>query len=97
MTFILLNAIDLRAERAAYEASTLREPLLDDLELPVSAPLPTVQVSTRPVLINLANVREIGPRKGGKPGTRIVFANGSAQIVQEAFETLRNIVVPTLN
>lgn len=96
-TFLELTAIDLRAERRAYEDQQLREPLLDDLELPVSAPLPNVEVPTRTVLINVTTVREIGPRKGGKPGTRIVFVNGSAQIVRESFEEVRNRLLPTLN
>ena len=44
------------------------------------------RTETKAVAVNVDQVRSYYPRTGGKPGTRIVFLNGSAQPVTEPFD-----------
>lgn len=41
---------------------------------------------TKPVRINLSQIRDFYPRKEGMVGTRILFNNGSALAVTELFD-----------
>lgn len=58
----------------------------DDLERPVVV---TAEVPTFPIFIVLDHIREFYPRKRGAKGTRIVYANGAAQIVAETVEQVK--------
>lgn len=44
------------------------------------------QEETTPVILDATQVRNFYPRKGGRPGTRILFRNGSALPVTETFD-----------
>ena len=68
------------------------ESQLDDLEQPV-----TPSVDTSPMMVNVDQVREFYPRKGGKPGTRIVFLNGAGWPVTETFEQVSGLINGTNN
>lgn len=107
-TFITLTAIVLSTEPSLNPAPVAPAPdvELDDLELPVQAlrgvdaPRPTNEaeladlLETYPVDINVANIRSYYPRRktGYHQGTRIVYANGSADIVKETFTEVQTAV-----
>ncbi len=47
-----------------------------------------------PTAINADTIRAFYPRKGGKPGTRITFADGGGFAVSEAFDQVLAMVTP---
>lgn len=72
----------------------------DDLEQPVdpdeadevpAAPTPGLEPAGMyfPVTVFFSELREFYQRKGGKPGTRIVYRNGAARIVKEVYSEVQ--------
>ena len=89
---ILVTAIDWRREEQ-QPAPQLRI-VEDDLENEVELAQPeTTPVTTFPIAINVADIREYYPRRNGKVGTRIVFKNGAARPVMELFEEIHTKIV----
>lgn len=85
MQIIKVTAIDLRSERSVEQRSG--QPAVvgeDDLERPIVDPnVPAPELVTYPLTVFVRHIREFHPRKHGRSGTRIVYANGAAQIVKE--------------
>ena len=54
-------------------------------------------VETSPMIVNVDQIREFYPRVNGKPGTRIVFLNGSGWPVTESFAEVESMVNGTRN
>lgn len=96
MKFVNLTAVNLQVERSQMEETITSAPateIIDDLELPITAlrggvatPAPELFY---PVSINIDFIRNYYPRKGDRPGTRIVYPNGAAEIVKESYAEVK--------
>ena len=97
MKFVEVTAIDLEAEADAYRAARGSQLAIvgeDDLERPAPETTPaevTLPDSVYfPDMIDATDVREFYPRrKEGRTGTRIVFKNGAARPVKEAYAEMK--------
>lgn len=101
LLYLLFMAIDLNAEATAQENNAILNYAVvtpddatrfsgldyDDLERPVPVTIPLY-----PRAIVLSHIREFYPRKNNMKGTRIVFDNGSATIVHEDFEQVKDML-----
>lgn len=88
MKTIALTAAASTSSYSSGASQTEPEQELDELERPVTAtPAPAAPAQEGfPITINAEDVREFYPRKGGRTGTRIVYKNGAARPVLEAYE-----------
>jgi len=100
MKFLTLTAIALETVRVVRSDEALtgaQEGGVDDLELPVNVlpirpeapPVAEMTFETFPIVINVDAIREFYPRKHNQPGTRVVFANGAAQVVTQGFDEVK--------
>ena len=90
--FVELTAVDTAVERNrssgfSFAGRTIGE---DDLEQPVAAAaLPAPEGLYFPIAVFVDDVKEFYPRKGDKPGTRIVYKNGAARPVKETYAEVK--------
>lgn len=86
---IELTAVNWRNEPAPSDGPQLRVVGEDELEQPVEEEVTPSQPETYPVTINVYDIREYYPRRRGRVGTRVVFKNGAARPVTEAYADVR--------
>lgn len=90
---IELTAADWRNEPTSQEdgpaTPSLRVVGVDDLENEVVEEVAPPTPQTFSVAINVDDIREYYPRKGNRPGTRVVFRNGAARPVMESYAEVR--------
>lgn len=98
---IELTAADWRSESASQGDASAGPALHvvgeDDLEREVVEEIPQPAPQTFLVTINVDDIREFYPRKGSRPGTRIVFRNGAARPVKESYADVRAKIAAARN
>lgn len=87
MKTIELHAIDLESERRTQAPSMGTE--LDDLERPVETEAPAAEIHFYAITVMVDALRSFYPRKHGKPGTRLVYHNGAAEVVTETYDEVK--------